>query len=61
MLGNVPESVGDITDLRNNLHAIGAENLGVELGHAVAFFFLSVLKYIVLHKILSIKNKDQPG
>ena len=44
MLGNVPESVGDITDLRNNLHAIGAENLGVELGHAVAFFFFKCSK-----------------
>lgn len=57
----MPESVGDITDLRSNLHAIGAENLGVELGHTVDFFFLSVLKYKVLHKILYIKNKDQPG
>ena len=43
MLGNVPERVGDITDLRNNLRALGAENLGVELGHTVDFF-LSVLK-----------------
>lgn len=59
MLGNVPERVGDITDLRNNLRALGAENLGVELGHTVDFF-LSVLKYKALHKILSIKTKDQP-
>jgi len=40
----VPESVGDITDLRNNLHAIGAENLGVELGHTVDFFFFKCSK-----------------
>lgn len=44
MLGNVPERVGDTTDLRNNLRALGAENLGVEPGHTVDFFKCSKIQ-----------------